>query len=80
MFLSGPTQLLGDNCYLISNTCINHDCVIGSHIYFSAGCVIAGNVKIDDRVRFDTSSGSKANITFKDDYIVPASKILTQSP
>ena len=75
----GPHVTLGDNCYLITNTCINHDSVVGSHVYFSAGCVIAGNVKVGDRVRFDTASGSKANIKIKDDFIVPAGKILLES-
>jgi UDP-perosamine 4-acetyltransferase len=76
----GPYVTLGDNCYLITNTCINHDSVVGSHVYFSAGCVIAGNVHIGNRVRFDTASGSKANINIKDDFIVPAGKMLVESP
>jgi sugar O-acyltransferase (sialic acid O-acetyltransferase NeuD family) len=76
----GPNVTLGDNCYVITNTCINHDSKIGSHVYFSAGCTIAGNVEVGNRVRFDTASGAKAKISVKDDYVVPAGKILIDSP
>lgn len=76
----GPYVTLGDNCYLITNTCINHDTLVGSHVYFSAGCVVAGGVEIGNQVRFDTASGAKAKIIIKQEYIVPAGKILTESP
>jgi sugar O-acyltransferase (sialic acid O-acetyltransferase NeuD family) len=76
----GPLVSIGDNCYVITNTCINHDSRVGSHVYFSAGCVIAGDVEIGDRVRFDTASGAKARIRIRDDSSVTAGKILLESP
>jgi UDP-3-O-[3-hydroxymyristoyl] glucosamine N-acyltransferase len=76
----GPLVTLGDNCYVITNTCINHDSRVGSHVYFSAGCTIAGDVQIGNRVRFDTASGAKARIKIKDDFFLAAGKILTKSP
>jgi NDP-sugar pyrophosphorylase family protein len=76
----GPLVSIGDNCYLISNTCINHDSKVGSHSYFSAGCVIAGYVEIGDRVRFDTASGAKARVKVRDDFNVFAGQILLESP
>jgi sugar O-acyltransferase (sialic acid O-acetyltransferase NeuD family) len=76
----GPLVSIGDNCYLITDTCINHDSKVGSHVYFSAGCVIAGDVEIGDRVRFDTASGAKARIRIRDDFNVTAGQILLESP
>ena len=76
----GPLVTLGDNCYVITNSSINHDSRIGSHVYFSTGCSIAGDVQIGNRVRFDTASGAKARIKVKDDFFVPAGKILIESP
>jgi len=75
----GPFVSIGNNCYIITNTCINHDSVVGSHVYFSAGCVVAGNVKIGDRVRFDTASGAKAKINVNNDSTIGPGKILIES-
>ena len=72
----GPFVTIGDNCYVITNTCINHDSIIGSHTYFSAGCVIAGNVQVGSRVRFDTASGAKAKVFVADDTVVSAGVVL----
>jgi len=68
----GPNVTTGDNCYVIGNTIINHDCNVGSHSFFSAGCTLAGHVVVGDRVKFDIASGSKAHVVLEDDtYIQP---------
>jgi acetyltransferase-like isoleucine patch superfamily enzyme len=74
----GPSVSIANNCYIITNTCINHHSKVGSHVYFSAGCTIAGDVVIGNRVRFDTASGAKARMNIADDASVPAGHIVTQ--
>ncbi|MFZ4775250.1 MAG: hypothetical protein ACOYM3_07810 [Terrimicrobiaceae bacterium] len=72
----GPSVIIGDNNYIITNTHINHHSIIGSHCYFSSGCTLAGRVHVGNKVRFDTASGSKADIKIHDETTVPAGKIL----
>ena len=75
----GPNVSIGDNFYLITNTRINHDSRIGSHVYCSAGCVIAGYVEVGDRVRFDTASGAKARVKISTDKKIAAGTIVGES-
>jgi UDP-N-acetylglucosamine acyltransferase len=44
-----PTRI-GDNNYWMSNSHAGHDCLIGSHCIFANGTLLAGFVRIDDRV------------------------------
>ena len=41
---------IGDDCYLQTNTVIDHECIIGNGIHFMGSCYIAGRVQIDDYV------------------------------
>lgn len=72
----GPNVIIGNNRYIIGNTTVNHDCNIGSHSYFSSGCTLAGNVIVGERVRFDITNGSKANLVIRDDEYISPSQIL----
>ncbi len=75
----GPGTIVGDNCYIISNTTIQHHSLVGDHCYFSTSVAIAGRVKVGNRVRFDTASGAKANAALGDDSTVSAGCIVTQN-
>jgi sugar O-acyltransferase (sialic acid O-acetyltransferase NeuD family) len=72
----GPFVTIGDNNYIITSTTINHHSNVGSHCYLSSGCTLAGRVKLGDKVRFDTASGAKGDVTVSSGTVVPAGQIL----
>ncbi len=47
--VGAPTRM-GDNCMLMANSHVAHDCVVGSHVIFANGALIGGHVHIDDYV------------------------------
>ncbi len=59
----GPRVYIANNNYITTSTTINHDTSIGSHCYFSTAVSIAGRVKIEDCIRFDTSCSITADAT-----------------
>ena len=59
----GPNVCIADNNYITTSTTINHDTNIGSNCYFSTGVSIAGRVKVENCIRFDTSCSVTADST-----------------
>jgi UDP-N-acetylglucosamine acyltransferase len=51
-----PTTLGNDN-YLMVNTHIAHDCVVGHHCTFANGALLGGHVTVDDRATLGGNSG-----------------------
>lgn len=41
---------LGSNCYLMNNSHVGHDCVVGDHTIFASGATLGGHVQVGDRV------------------------------
>ena len=74
----GPHVAIGDNCYIISQTSIQHDSRIGSHVYFSPAVAIGGRVTVGDRVRFELRSAAKTGVKIGDDCVVSAGCIVTR--
>ena len=76
----GPGVVIGDNCYIISGSRINHDSQLGSHCYLSTGVSIAGRVVVGNMVKFDTSSGAAPDCSIPcGSYLVPGQIATTQS-
>jgi UDP-N-acetylglucosamine acyltransferase len=42
--------VVGDNCYIMINSHIAHDCVIGNNVTMANSATLAGHVKIEDHV------------------------------
>jgi UDP-perosamine 4-acetyltransferase len=73
----GPEVVLGDNCYLVTGTRINHHTRVGSHCYFASGVTISGRVTIGSRVRFDLASVAATDAAVPDGTVVPAGTIFS---
>ncbi len=41
---------IGDNCFLMVNSHVAHDCVLGNHVILVNGALLAGHVTLDDNV------------------------------
>ena len=61
---------MGNNNYFTTSTVVNHDTVIGSHCYFSSSVSVAGRVKIEDRIRFDTACCITADAVVGSDSLI----------
>jgi UDP-N-acetylglucosamine acyltransferase len=46
---SGTTRI-GSHCYLMNNSHVAHDCVVGDHNIFASGATLGGHVQVGDRV------------------------------
>lgn len=46
---SGATRI-GSSCYLMNNSHVAHDCVVGDHTIFASGATLGGHVQVGDRV------------------------------
>jgi NDP-sugar pyrophosphorylase family protein len=76
----GPGVIIGDNCYIISGSKINHDSRLGSHCYLSTGVSIAGRVQVGSMVKFDTASGAAPDCLIPSgSYLMPGQIATTQS-
>ena len=61
VIINKPTGLytrIGDNCYIMSQVFVGHDCSIGNNVQLNPGCSIAGFVTIGD----NTHIGMNASI------------------
>jgi len=76
----GPEVTLGDNCYLVTGTRINHHTKIGDHCYFASGVTISGRVQIGARVRFDLMSAAATDAIVPEGTIVAAGTIFAARP
>lgn len=45
----GPTRI-GSNCYLMNNSHVGHDCVVGDHNIFASNVALGGHVQLGDRI------------------------------
>lgn len=52
----GITQL-GDNCFLMAQAHVAHDCVIGDHVIMANAATLAGHVTVHDRANIGAYSG-----------------------
>ena len=41
---------IGSNCYLMNNSHIAHDCMVGDNAIFASGATLGGHVQVGDRV------------------------------
>src|SRR5690606_13757813 len=46
----GGTTVVGSNCLFLANSHVAHDCILGDHIIMSNNVMLAGHVKVEDRV------------------------------
>ena len=75
----GPFATVGDNNFLSSYTCIEHDCRLGSHCAFGPAVSLSGRVSIGNKVRFETKIAIEPDVSIGDDVIVSSSSVLTRS-
>src|ERR1051325_120233 len=45
----GAATVVGPDCYLMANSHVAHDCVLGERVIVCNGGLVAGHVRIDDR-------------------------------
>lgn len=46
----GGATVVGSNCLFLANSHVAHDCILGDHIIMSNNVMLAGHVKVEDRV------------------------------
>lgn len=74
----GPGVIVGDNCYIITGSRINHDSHLGNHCYLSTGVSIAGRVRVGDMVKFGTASGSAPDCFIPSGSTILPGQIVTE--
>lgn len=42
----GSCAVIGDNCYINTNTMVSHECVIGDGVKIAPGAILAGRIKV----------------------------------
>ncbi len=52
----GAETVLGDDNYMMTNSHVAHDCVVGSHVIFCTNVALAGHVLVQDRVNLGGGS------------------------
>jgi UDP-N-acetylglucosamine acyltransferase len=45
----GTTTTIGNNNFLMVNSHVGHNCILGNHVILVNGCLLAGHVEIGDR-------------------------------
>lgn len=73
----GPEAKIGDNNFLSSNTCIEHDCRLGSHNAFGPTVSFSGRVAVGDRVRFGTHIAIEPDVSIGSDSVIASSCVIT---
>ncbi len=74
----GPHVEIGDNCYIITHTSIQHDSRVGSHAYFSPAVALGGRVEVGNRVRFELRSAARSGVKIGDDCVIAAGAIVSR--
>jgi UDP-N-acetylglucosamine acyltransferase len=49
--------VIGDNCLLMVNTHVAHDCHLGNHVVMANNAMLAGHVHVDDRAYISGAAG-----------------------
>lgn len=49
--------IIGDNCLLMVNSHVAHDCHLGNHVILTNNVMVAGHVRIDDRAYMSGAAG-----------------------
>lgn len=75
----GPAATLGDNNFLSTFVCIEHDCVVGSHCAFGPSVSLSGRVTLGDRIRFGTGIVIEPDLTVGSDATIASGVALTSS-
>ncbi|MFC0283268.1 acyl-ACP--UDP-N-acetylglucosamine O-acyltransferase [Camelimonas abortus] len=57
----GMETVIGDNCAMLANSHVGHDCRVGNHVILSNNVMLAGHVTVGDHVIF---GGGSAVIQF----------------
>jgi len=52
----GAETVVGDDNYMMTNSHVAHDCVVGSHVIFCTNVALAGHVLVQDRVNLGGGS------------------------
>jgi len=55
---TGGTNVIGDNCFIMTKVHIGHDAIIGNNVTLSAQCLVGGHVRVGDWVNMGVQSGS----------------------
>jgi UDP-N-acetylglucosamine acyltransferase len=53
----GVYTAIGSNCYLMAYSHVGHDCVVGDNVIMANNALLAGHVKVGDRVFISGNSG-----------------------
>ncbi len=49
--------IIGDNCLLMVNSHVAHDCHLGNHVILTNNAMLAGHVRVDDRAYLSGAAG-----------------------
>lgn len=44
----GSCAVIGDNCYINTNTMVSHECIIGNGVKIAPGAILAGRIKVGE--------------------------------
>ncbi|MDZ4202904.1 MAG: biotin/lipoyl-containing protein [Gallionella sp.] len=74
-----PSCTLGDNNFLASHACIEHDSKVGSHCTFGPRTTTSGAVTIGDRVKFGMGVLIEPYLIIGDNSLIPSGCVLTNN-
>ena len=70
---------IGDFCLLNNQSCVTHDCVLGTNCVLSPGVLLGGGVMVGDNVFFGLGAIVLPNILICSDTIIGAGCVVTKS-
>lgn len=66
----GSKAIIGDNCYINTNTMISHECVLGNGVRIAPGAILAGRITVGDNTLVGMGSTVYMNVKIGKNVII----------
>lgn len=74
-----PGVSIGENSLLNTRCCVDHDCVVGSHVHLAPGVTISGNVRIGNGVHVGTGATIIQGLNLASGCLVGAGAVVVRN-